>query len=103
MWPVFRERGFSLGRGISVGDVAGGSAAGAKGFGVESARTRAVLGWVRHVVSRVGDVAFLGFTFGRSIGLHCPSVWFFNVDIIRLRVSGCLPAPRLKVGNVDIT
>jgi len=48
MWPVFGGGGFSPGRSISAGDLAGGgflgSAVGAKKLGAEHARTRAILG-----------------------------------------------------------
>ena len=103
---MFRDGGFSPGRGISAGNLAGsdflGNAARAKRLGARLARTRAVLGWVRHVVSRMGDVVFLGFASGGSIALWRLGARVFNVDVIRLNVGGCLPAPRLKVGNVDI-
>ena len=84
------SKGFPPGRGVFIGNLADGDflshAVGAERSEVKRVKTRAVLGWVGHVVSRIGDVAFSKFASSGSTMLTCPSAWVFNVDIIRLEV-----------------
>ena len=102
-----RSGGFSLGKGVSASNLARSDflsgAVGVERSELKCVRTRAVLGWVRHVMSRIGDVAFSEFGSGESTMLRRRSAWVFNVDIIRLEVGVCLIALRLKEKSGGIT
>ena len=88
MWLVFFGGNFAPRCGIFVGDPAGGNfpsgMAGAERSVVVCVRMTTVLRWVKHVMSKMGDVSLSEFTSGGSIVFWHPRAWVMNVDIIRL-------------------
>lgn len=71
IWLVFYSGNLLFEWDVFVSNLADGSflsgMVGVERSVVECVETREVLGWVRHIVSKIGDVAFSEFTFGGNI------------------------------------